>query len=90
MERMELITHSFIICEFSLQTLMQFPLYSGIPPRYHRRVRGSGEGMLKKLETFKERHGVTTIFCENRIEAQQLSFDILKAVYNNESLDFLG
>ena len=89
MARMELIEHSFILCEFSLQTLLEFPINSGIPPRYHKRVRGSGLGMLKKLETFRERHGVRTLFCENRFEAQQLCYDILRSIYDGTPLDFV-
>jgi hypothetical protein len=91
MERMTEFEYAYIVCEFSKETLLEFPRGSGIPNKkiYTKNgpkcmwnlLRYTGLDILNKLELFEERYGVEIIFCPDRLAAQDTAVEILENIY---------
>ncbi len=70
----------YILCEFSIDDLMNFPENSGIPKKQLQYVRMNGKFMWKKLCEYQEQHGVQVVFCDNKINAQEKAMFIFDEV----------
>ena len=95
MERMAEIEYKYLICEFSKETLLEFPRNSGIPNKMIPTKKGkcpawnllkyTGLDILNRLEKFEKRYGIELIFCNSRLEAQDKAIEILESVYERIS-----
>ena len=79
-ERMTNFRWKYIICEFSIDDLMNFPKNSGIPKKQIQYVRMNGKFMWKKLCEYQEQYGVQVIFCENKEHAEERAIMIFDEV----------
>lgn len=79
-ERMSSFRWKYILCEFSIDDLMNFPENSGIPKKQLQYVRMNGKFMWKKLCEYQENHGVQVIFCDDRYSAQERALMIFDEV----------
>jgi hypothetical protein len=70
-ERMSKFRWKYIICEFSIDDLMNFPENSGIPEKQLKYVRMNGKFMWRKLCEYQENFGVQVVFCDDKISAQE-------------------
>tara|TARA_R100001198_G_C5150413_1_gene160122 strand:+ start:69 stop:554 length:486 start_codon:yes stop_codon:yes gene_type:complete len=68
-ERMKTFRHKFILLEFSLQDLVEFPEGSRIPESQKAKVKISGKYMLKMLMEFQLKHNIHVVFCGNKYNA---------------------
>lgn len=84
LERMQVYTHRYIICEFPYQKLLMFPKGSGLPTRIQRKVRARGKFLVKQVERMSEEYGVEFIFCANREEAQEKAMELFKEALDGE------
>ena len=86
-ERMKEIPHRFIVLEFSLEDLVEFPENSRIPESQKKKLRISGKYMLKCLMEFQIRDNIHVVFAGNKYNAFLLVSSIFKRInemYNNE------
>tara|TARA_B100000519_G_scaffold89212_1_gene77335 strand:+ start:2307 stop:2789 length:483 start_codon:yes stop_codon:yes gene_type:complete len=79
-KRMDNFRWKYILCEFSIDDLMNFPENSGIPKKQLQYVRMNGKFMWKKLCEYQEQHGVQIVFCDNKINAQERAMFIFDEV----------
>ena len=70
-ERMSSFRWKYILCEFSIDDLMNFPKNSGIPKKQLQYVRMNGKFMWKKLCEYQEQHGVEVVFCDSKLDAEE-------------------
>ena len=81
LERMSKFKYAYVICEFSEDALMQFPVGSTIPKRRWRYLRMNGKFMRKKLYDYEEKYNIEVIFTENKQfaekEAMRIFFEVL-------------
>ena len=79
-ERMKDFPHKFLILEFSLQDLVDFPENSRIPESKKAYVKITGKYMLKCLMEFQLHDDLHIIFCGNKHNAFLTVSSILKRV----------
>ena len=80
MLRMSHFKHKYIICEFSVANLLEFPKNSGIPRSQLSKVRISSAYIVKCLNEYSDKYGIEVIFAgcrENAIEIAMEIFDEL-------------
>lgn len=82
--RMATYKYKFIICEFSVANLMEFPNNAGIPRGQLSKVRINPAYMLKCLNGYQSQ-GVEVIFAGSRDNAIQTALEIFEEVYNGLS-----
>lgn len=76
--------YKFIICEFSLQDVINFPYKNGLPKSVVQKIKIRGKFILSKLQNYQIHHGVQVVFCGSRIYAQKYILDLLKKIHNIE------
>lgn len=79
LDRMVEIPHCFIICEFSLQNVLDFPTGANLPPKIFKKIKISGNFILKRMcEIMRDYPHVHILFCDNRYLAEEMTLSILK------------
>ena len=79
-DRMEDFPHKFIILEFNIADLIDFPENSRIPEKSKASVKITGKFMLKCLMEFQLYNDIHVIFCGNKYNAFLTVSSILKRV----------
>jgi|TARA_R110000751_G_scaffold227019_3_gene328942 ERCC4-type nuclease len=79
-ERMKPFRHKFIVLEFSLSDLVDFPDNSRIPQSQRKQVKISGKYMLKCLMEFQLKRDIHIIFCGDKHNAFLTISSIFKRV----------
>ena len=79
-ERMSEFRWAYILCEFSIDTLMQFPKNSSIPHNRWKYLRMNGKFMWRKICEYKEQYGIETLFCDTKENAEESAMQIFNKV----------
>jgi ERCC4-type nuclease len=79
-ERMKPFPHKFLILEFTLSDLVDFPNNTRIPEKNKSRVKITGKYLLKCLMEFQLHDDIHVLFCENKHNAFLTVSSILKRV----------
>ena len=85
-ERMTPFPFKFLILEFSLEDVMDFPDRSDIPEEKWSSIKVTNKYILKMLIEFQMYHGIHVIFCGNRKNAKLAVNSILKRVNEHYSI----
>ena len=80
MERMQDFKYAFVVCEFSLDDIINFPENTGVPKKQQKRVRVTGKYMLKALIEFQLWYNTKIIFCGSKYNAFLITNSIFKRV----------
>ncbi len=75
LQRMELFSHAYIVCEFTMKDLCNFPYNSGIPRKIWPRLRVTSTYMLKKVVELESKYKVKFIFAGDNGK------DVAKAIF---------
>ena len=78
------IENAFLVLEFPFEYVSIFPHSSGIPKRKWQGLRATTEGIINKLDLIYTSYGVKTIFCDSRLEAEQVTVKLLNKAINGE------
>ena len=78
--RMDKFPHSFIICEFPLKDLIEYPFHNH-NARLQQVAKIGGKYLLKQIMEIQLDHKVKIMFCSNRFYAQQLALSLMKRTY---------
>tara|TARA_Y100000590_G_scaffold423744_1_gene529930 strand:- start:375 stop:878 length:504 start_codon:yes stop_codon:yes gene_type:complete len=79
-ERMEQFPHKFLILEFTLEDLVDFPENTRIPERQKSKIKITGKYMMKCLMEFQLHNNIHIIFCGDKHNAFLTVSSILKRV----------
>ena len=82
LERMSLIPHKFMLFEFDLEDVYQFPVGSDIPKRMWDKLRISSSYILKQISLFHIKYGIHTVFCGDSDNAEKMAVRIMRTVYD--------
>lgn len=95
LKRMADFEAAYLICEFTIDTLMKFPEESGIPRRlwyrknkYGKTVRNiklNGKYILSFLQNMCNNNDIELIFCDGMLEAEATAYTLLKNFYENKT-----
>lgn len=80
-ERMRAFRFSYMVCEFSLQDVIDYPENSGIPQKKRDTVFITGKYVLKCLIEFQLKYGVQVVFCDNAKNAEIFTRSLFKRVH---------
>lgn len=82
LKRMASFRFAFIICEFTIDNVYEFPVNSGIPERNWKYLRMSPKFIASRLNQWSETYGVEVIYCGNTSNAEDTAVSILRESYN--------
>jgi ERCC4-type nuclease len=78
--RMDSFPHAFIICEFPLKDLIEYPFHNH-NKRLQEMAKLGGKYLLKQIMQIQLDHNVKIMFCSNRFYAQQLALSLMKRTH---------
>ena len=85
LQRMTEIEHSFLLLEFSVDDVIQYPYTSNVPKRLWSKIRVKGAYLLKKIMEIPTKYGVHLLFAGDRDNAEILAAHILKNAYEQKN-----
>lgn len=84
LERMKQYKYSFLILEFDLEDIYQFPIGSNIPKRLWSTLRVSSGFIIKNLLEIQLQYGIHVLFCGDATNASKMALTLMKKVYELE------
>jgi ERCC4-type nuclease len=81
LERLSKIKHPYMVFEFSLDEVYNFPVGSDIPKRMWDKLRISGNYIIKRLIEIQLQYNIQVIFCDYPSNAEKFSVSLMKRIY---------
>ena len=81
LERMSDIPHKFMLFEFDLEDVYNFPVGSEIPKSKWDKLRVKNNYILKQISLFHIKYGIHTVFCGDADNAEKMAVRIMRTVY---------
>ncbi len=81
LERMIKIPYRFLVLEFSVQDILDYPVCSGIPQSRWKKLKVKGDYILLCLSQFQVKYGIHVVFAGNASNGAYLCTNIMKRVY---------
>jgi len=85
LERMSEFKYKFLILEFDLRHVDDFPEGSGIPKHLKNKVRVKGPFIIKCLTELSLKYDIHVLYCTNAAYAEHVAYSIMKEVYDKET-----
>lgn len=80
MKRMSEVQYKYILCEFPFQDVLDYPKSS----KANRQTKINGVILSNSINKCISNYGIEFIFCDNKKEAEQKAFELLKQCYDND------
>lgn len=84
MERISKYPQPFLILEFSMSDLLDFPRNSGIPVKKWSSIKITGKYLLKTLLEYQVLYNVKILFCDDKDQAEEVCDSIFKRIMRLE------
>lgn len=78
LDRLEKFKHKFILLEFTLNNVMDYPVGSTVPKRMWHTLKITSKYILKYLTEINIKYNIHTIYCGNRENAEEVAISIMK------------
>lgn len=80
-QRLKTFKYSFVLLEFDLNNVLEYPIGSTIPKRLWSKIRISPQYILKHLTDLQVDHGIHVLFCGSSSNAEKIALSIMRRVY---------
>jgi ERCC4-type nuclease len=81
LDRLSKIPHSFMIMEFSVDEVYQFPIGSDVPKKMWDKLRVSGNYIIKCLLEAQLNYNIHVLFCDDAENAERVAVSLMKRIY---------
>jgi ERCC4-type nuclease len=81
LERLSKIKHPYMVFEFSLDEVYNFPVGSDIPKRMWDKLKISGNYIIKRLIEIQLQYNIQVMFCDDPSNAEKFSVSLMKRIY---------
>jgi len=85
LERMRKYEYKYLILEFSVDDVLQFPLGCGIPKQKRRLIKISAQYIMRRISEIQVEYGVHVIFAGDLDNALYIASNIMKRVYEKNT-----
>lgn len=76
--------YRYIICEFPVSHLLNYPHGAGLPSSVVKRIRLKPAFVMSKLHSYEINHGIHVVFCQDKVYAQQYVLSLFKKIWSIE------
>jgi len=81
LERLSQIRHPYMVFEFDIDDIYNFPVGSDIPKKLWGKLRISGNYIIKRLIEFQLQYNIHIVFCGDPSNAERFSVSLMKRIY---------
>ncbi|NDC95807.1 hypothetical protein EBZ38_14555, partial [bacterium] len=78
LQRMKPYKHKFILMEFTLNSLLDYPVGSTVPKKLWSNLKITGKYILKYLTDISIKYDVHIIYCGSKDNAEEMALSIMK------------
>ena len=82
-ERLSQFKYPFLLFEFDLEDVLQYPVGSNVPKRMWSKLRISPKFILKHINELQILHNVKIVFCGNAANAEKEALAIMRKIYEH-------
>ncbi len=82
LKRMENIEHKFILLEFSMNDVIDYPVNSDIPKKMWDKLKVKGSHILGFIDSIQLHRKINIIFCDNHINARNTAYRLMVKCQN--------
>lgn len=79
--RLSKIKHPYMVFEFSLDEVYQFPVGSDIPKKLWDKLKISGNYIIKRLIEIQLEYNIQVVFCDDPSNAERFTASLMKRIY---------
>lgn len=79
--RLKLIKYPFLLLEFDLNDVMDYPIGSTIPKRLWSKIKISPNYIIRQLLDLQIDHKINVIFCGSSCNAEKIALSILRRIH---------
>lgn len=81
LQRLSTIKHPYMLFEFGIQEIYDFPVGSDIPKKLWDKLRISGNYIIKRLIEIQLEYNIQIVFCEDPQQAERFAVSLMKRIY---------
>jgi hypothetical protein len=81
LQRLSQIKHAYMVFEFSIDEVYNFPVGSDIPKKMWDKLKISGNYIIKRLIEIQLEYNIQIIFCDDASNAERFSVSLMKRIY---------
>lgn len=85
-DRLSKTKYSFILFEFDMKDVMNYPIGSNIPKRLWNKIRISPAFIIKHIVDLQVEHNIKIIFCGNSTNAEKIALSLMRKIYKKENI----
>lgn len=78
LERLRSYEHKFLLLEFSLSKVIDYPVGSDVPKRVWEKLKITNKYILKFLTSISIEYNIQMFFCDNEYNAEEMALSIIK------------
>jgi hypothetical protein len=82
LERMQVFAVPYIICEFSISDVLDFPHNVDLPEKIKKKIKMNGRYILKRIHQIIDEHNVYFMFCDDKQGAWEFVNALFKRIAN--------
>lgn len=87
LNRLSKIKHPYMVFEFSLDEIYQFPVGSEIPKKMWDKLRITGNYIVKRLVEIQLEYNIHIVFCDDANNAEKFTVSLMKRIYERYNKD---
>ena len=81
--RMSKIKYSFLMLEFNVDDILQYPIGSNIPRKIWSKLRVKSEFIMSSISRMQIKYGINVVFCGDASNAALIATNIMWRLYRN-------
>lgn len=81
LNRMSIFPYKFILMEFNLQDVINYPIGTDIPKKLWDKLKISNKYILKCLTDIQIKHNIHILYCGDSDNAQKIAINIMRTIY---------
>jgi hypothetical protein len=85
LERMREYPNRYVICEFSLTDVMNYPESANIPPSIKKNIKVNGKYLIRVLLELQQEYSFQLLFCDTPLNAFIVAGSIMKRIYEKNT-----
>jgi hypothetical protein len=85
-DRLSKTKYSFILFEFDMKDVMNYPIGSNIPKRLWNKIRISPAFIIKHIVDLQVEHNIKIIFCGDSSNAEKIALSLMRKIYKKENI----
>ena len=87
LERMMTYEYRYLILEFNIQDVLDYPVGSSVPPARWKKLKTRGPYIMKCISQFQVKYGINVVFAGNSRNAEYAATNIMKRIYERLHTD---